>query len=286
MSDKPGLASDLMHDVAGTIHEGDSAAHAVATQRGSGEHLDLIDNVLRDTNTSSQTRRWLLKRAAAGAAAASAVSMLDPVASAFARAGSAAAADTPRKIGVTAATAEAFAVTYLGAVLEKTRGSLPRDVHDVLAAAQFEEFKHLEFLRKAGFKPLTLKFHIPDALFGPGLTQVAAVIETAETLFINAYLIGVTVFAQNGSPTTARYAGEILGVEAEHRALARFVQGKLPDNLAFEGYKFHRIDDVVGALEDAGVGFGKPTKKGGPAYHYHGIGNNSRGLVISNHKPR
>jgi hypothetical protein len=72
---------------------------------------------------------------------------------------------------------------------------------------------------------------------------------------------------------------------AAERGSGEHVQGKLPDNVAFEGYQFHRIDDVVGTLEDAGVGFGKATKKGGPVYHYHGIGNNSRGLVISNHKP-
>lgn len=285
MSDQPRIASDIMRDVAGTIHDEDEAARRATARTGSAEHLDLVDNVLRDTNTPSQTRRWLLKRAAAGAAVAGSVGLLDPVASAFARTGRAASSDSPQKIGVTAATAEAFAVTYLGAVLQKTRGTLPKDVHAVLAAAQFEEFKHLEFLRSAGFKPLTHKFYLPDALFGPGLKHVAAVIETAETLFINAYLIGITVFAQNGNPTVARYAGEILGVEAEHRALARFVQGKLPDNVAFEGYKLHRIDEVVKALEDAGVGFGQPTKKGGPVYHYHGIGNNSRGLVISNHKP-
>lgn len=284
MRDKSGIASDVMRDLAGAIHQEDDGAGNATAQVGSGEHLDLIDNVLRDTNTPSQTRRWLIKRAAAGAAAASAVGMLDPVASAFARTGSSSASDSPQKIGVTAATAEAFAVTYLGAVLEKTRGQLPADVHAVIAAAQFEEFRHLEFLRKAGFKPATLKFYLPGALFG-SVTHVAAVIETAETLFINAYLIGITVFAQAGNPTVARYAGEILGVEAEHRTLARFLQGKLPNNLAFEGYRYHRIDDVVKALEDAGVGIGKPTKKGGPVYHYHGVGNNSRGLVISGRDP-
>lgn len=283
MSDN-GFASDIIGDVAGAIHDDSDGARRATGRAGSGEHLDLIDNVLSDTKTPSQTRRWLLKRAAATGAAASALGLLDPVASAFARGGSAAAADSPQKIGVTAATAEAFAVTYLGAVLEKNRGNLPKNLHDVIAAAQLEEFRHLAFLQGAGFHPATKKFYLPNALFG-SVGHVAAVIETAETLFINAYLIGITVFAQNGNPTVARYAGEILGVEAEHRALARSVQGKLPNNVAFEGFKHHRIDDVVKALEDAGVGFGKPTKKGGPVYHYHGIGNNSAGLVISNRRP-
>lgn len=276
------VVSDAMRQVTGAISEPEPSRSAVAP--APHEHLDVIDNVLRDTSTPDQTRRWLLKRAAGGAALAGALGLMDPIGTAFAAAKSG-AADTPTTVGTIAVTAETFAVTYLGAVLEKDAGVMPALVKDVIRAADVEEFYHRKFLVKAGFKPLTHDFYLPKALFGPTVKHVAAVIETAETLFINAYLIGITVFSAAGSPKLARYAGEILGVEAEHRALARFVQGKLPNNVAFESYRLHRLDEIVGELEKAGVGFGKPTKKGGDKFRYHGVGNDGRGVNIKDHKP-
>jgi hypothetical protein len=248
------------------------------------EPLDLIENVLNDTPTSAGTRRWLLHRAAAGSAVAAAAGLMDPVGTAFAKARHH-GHDSVRTVGTVAVTAEAFAVTYLTALLRRPPSDTPSDVANVLKAADLEEFRHFEFLRDAGFKPLTHKFYIPDALFGPTVKDVAAVIEIAEELFVNAYLIGITTFARAGKPALARYAGEIAGVEAEHRALARFVQGKLPNNRAFERYHFHRLDAIVGQLEAAGVGFGKPTDKGGKLYRFHGVGNAAKGVHIENRKP-
>jgi len=110
------------------------------------------------------------------------------------------------------------------------------------------------------------------------------VIETAETLFVNAYLIGITVFAKKHQPTLARYAGEILGVEAEHRALARSLQNKLPNNVAFETYKYTKLSQIVGALEKAGIGFGQKSTLPGAFYTFKGAGNAV--VPIENKKPR
>lgn len=249
------------------------------------EHLDLIDNVLQDTPTAPSTRRWLLQRAAAGTAVAAAAGMMDPVSSALARSRRRGGGDSVKTVGTVAVTAETFAVTYLTALLGKPPSDTPADVANVIKAADLEEFRHYQFLRGAGFKPLTSKFYLPDALFGPSVKNVAAVIELAEELFVNAYLIGITTFAGAGKASLARYAGEILGVEAEHRALARFVQGKLPNNRGFEQYRFHRMDQIVGQLTNAGVGFGKPTGKGGQLYRFHGVGNATKGISIENAKP-
>jgi hypothetical protein len=257
--------------------DGSPAAH---------EPLDLIDNVLRDTPTPPGTRRWLLQRAATGSAVAAAAGLVDPVSAAFARPHHGHHHhDSVKKVGTVAVTAEAFAVTYLTALLGKPPADTPADVAEVLKAADLEEFRHFRFLRRAGFKPLTLQFYIPDALFGPSVKDVAAVIELAEELFVNAYLIGITTFARAGKETLARYAGEIAGVEAEHRALARFVQGKLPNNRAFERFHYHRLDAIVAQLEAAGVGFGKPTEKGGKLYRFHGVGNATKGVHIQNRNP-
>jgi hypothetical protein len=282
MSDQPGSPSELR-----VLASALDATEAPGSGPTHTDHIDLLDNVLSDTSTPAKTRRWLLKRAVAGTAAAGALGLIDPVGAAFAASGG----NDVKTIGTAAVTAEAFAVTYLGAVLEKTKGAaVPPTIANVIKAAQFEEFKHYEFLLKAGFKPLTKTFYLEDRLFAGGVKGIAATIEVAETLFINAYLIGITAFAKAGSPTVARYAGEILGVEAEHRALARFAQGdRVPNNKSFETYRYTNIGDIVAQLEKAGVGFGKPTsrdRKSDPAYHFHGIGNDSAGLRITDNKPR
>lgn len=82
-------------------------------------------------------------------------------------------------------------------------------------------------------------------------------------MFVNAYLVGITVFSKAGKHDLARYAGEILGTEAEHRALARFAQGKLPNNRAFESYALKTTAQHVAELEKLGIGFGKQGSKPG-----------------------
>ena len=247
----------------------------------SAEDVQLIDNVLADTTTDGNTRRSLLQKAAlgaAGAAGASALGAFGPVSAALAR------GDSAKTVGVTAVTAEALAVTFLTEVVKRAGGSAVESAADVVKAANAEEYAHYRLLRGAGFKPLTTKFWLPDAFFADKLKNVPAVIETAETLFVNAYLIGITTFAKAHNPTMARYAGEILGVEAEHRALARSLQGKLPNNVAFETYKYSSLSLIVGALEKAGIGFGEKSKAPGAFYEFRGPGNAV--VPISNKKPR
>ncbi|MGH3261186.1 MAG: hypothetical protein ACRDNS_04235, partial [Trebonia sp.] len=118
-----------------------------------------------------------------------------------------------------------------------------------------------------GAKPLTEKFWAPDAFFKPG--EPFKVLELAEGQFVNAYLIGTTVFAKAGKADLARYAGEILGTEAQHLALVRFAQGKLPNNVGFQQYETHSIGGIVANLEHAGIGFGKKGKGPGKFYDYH-----------------
>ena len=93
-------------------------------------------------------------------------------------------------------------------------------------------------------------------------------LETAETLFVDAYLIATTTFAEAGKPSLARYAGEIGGVEAQHLALVRFAKKQLPDDRAFQAYPIQSISGVVAALEKTGIGFGKPGAKPGKFYEF------------------
>lgn len=228
------------------------------------EDVQRLDNVLADSGTPPLTRRSLVARAATGAAAVGTLGVLGPIPSALARRGG----DSINEIVTAAVTAEALAQTYLTGLIENaSKIGIPSNLVPVLKAANAAEHDHYKTLRSLGAKPLTTKFWAPNSFFASS-DAVFATIEYAETQFVNAYLIAITAFARAGKDSLARYAGEILGTEAEHRALARFAQGKLPNNVGFELYKTHTIGGIVAALEKAGVGFGKKGKGPGAFYHY------------------
>jgi Ferritin-like domain len=224
------------------------------------EDVQRLENVLEDTKMPSVTRRGLLGKAAVGTVAAGAIGAF-----------------------VTdAVTAEALAVTYLTGLIENAdKIGIPSSLVPVLKAANAAELDHYKTLRGLGAKPLTTKFWAPNAFFASS-KDVFATIEYAETAFVNAYLIAITAFAKAGKDSLARYAGEILGTEAEHRALARFAQGKLPNNVGFEGYKIHTIGGIVKALEKAGVGFGKKGKGPGAFYEFKTPPHSALGQIKNN----
>jgi hypothetical protein len=228
------------------------------------EDIQRLDNVLADTPTPALTRQALLKRAAVGVAAAGTVGALGPIPSALAKGGGMSSVAAIQNVAVTA---EALAVTYLTGLIENHKATGVTKFVDVLKAANASELDHYKALRRLGAKPLTLKFWAPDAFFKPG--EPFKVLELAEGQFINAYLIHITAAAKAGLSSVARYGGEILGVEAEHLALARLAQGKLPNNLGFQRYHTHSIGGIVANLEAAGVGFGQKGKGAGRFYTYH-----------------
>ncbi len=222
------------------------------------EDVQVLENVLKDTPTDGFTRRTLLRRAAVTAAVASVAAPAEALAQS--------SSSMVTQIIDTAVTAEALAVTYLTGLIEHAKATGVSKFADVLKAANAAEYDHYKALKSLGAKPITTKFWAPDAFFKPG--EPFKVLELAEMLFVDAYLIGATTFAQAGKPPLARYAGEIGGVEAQHLALVRFAQKKLPDDRAFQAYTITSISGVVAALEKAGIGFGKPGKKPGKFYSF------------------
>jgi hypothetical protein len=243
------------------------------------EDVQRVDNVLADAQVPHVTRRSLVTKAASGAAAVGALGALGSVPAALARGSS----NSINQIVTDAVTAEALAVTYLTGLVENAgKIGIPKDLVPVLKAANAAEYDHYKTLRGLGAKPLTTKFWAPNSFFASS-KDVFATIEYAETQFVNAYLIAITAFAKSGKASLARYAGEILGTEAEHRALARFAQGKLPNNVGFEVYKSHEIGGIVKALEKAGVGFGKRGKGPGAFYEFHKPPAHSVTHLASNH---
>lgn len=235
----------------------------------SADELQRLDNVLADTSTTPRTRRWLLERASLAAVGAGVAGIAAACGGSSKPATSATTTqpmehgDTPAKVLNTAITAEALAVTYLTAVIAAAPGTKVEPFLPVLKAANAAEYDHYKALKSLGAKPLTQKFWAPNDFFGQKLANVFPTIEVAETLFVNAYLIGINVFSNAKMDSAARYAGEILGTEAEHRTLARYAQGKLPNNVGFEDYSVKSMDGIVSALEKVGVGFGKQGSKPG-----------------------
>lgn len=240
------------------------------------EDVQRLENVLGETKMPSVTRRGLLGKAVAGTVAAGTIGALGPIPAALA------SGNSISTIVTDAVTAEALAVTYLTGLIENAgKIGIPSNLVPVLKAANAAELDHYKTLRGLGAKPLTTKFWAPNAFFASS-NDVFATIEYAETQFVNAYLIAITAFAKAGKDSLARYAGEILGTEAEHRALARFAQGKLPNNVGFEGYKIHTIGGIVKALEKAGVGFGRKGKAPGAFYEFKTPPHSALGQIENN----
>jgi hypothetical protein len=225
------------------------------------------ENVLDDVELAPDTRRALLKRLSAGAASFGVLGLAACGSdNKSTTTGSSASSDKITTLVNTAITAEALAVTYLSGLLQNHL--IPKQFVKVIEAANQAEYDHFKALQSLGAKPLTTKFWAPNSFFEKD--RVFATIETAEGLFVNAYLIAITEFAKAGKSDEARYAGEILGTEAEHLALARFAQGKLPNDVAFMGYDIHSIDGIVKALGSVGIGLGQKGSKPGKFYEFPG----------------
>lgn len=158
----------------------------------------------------------------------------------------------------TAITAEALAVTYLGAVINGAGGLTPVET-SVLQAARAEEYAHYQFLKGAGATPQTLTFYVPNTAMVTDRITALETIAAAEGLFINAYLSAIATFSAKGMHSLAVYAASILGTECEHRSLARAaltlegVTGYAPpNNLDFEQATLPSVAAVASQLKSLG----------------------------------
>ena len=231
---------------------------------------------------SDVTRRRLLQTAAVGAASATALGVAG---AADARGG-----ESPDEILSKLATAESFGVTFLTEAVKRAPGTPSADLVDTLRAANTAEYDHVVALRKLGGRQFTLKFWIPEAAFGGGGVGLFESIETADTLELMGYLTGVTAFAKRGHQRAARFLAEGCAIESEHRAIARFAQTALGGrqqisiDRSFAPWNVRTAAGMIGALEDAGIGFGNrgatPGKfydfPGNPVKNGSGLDNNGR----------
>jgi hypothetical protein len=222
------------------------------------DRQSLVEQVL----DSSPSRKHFL----AGAAVAAAAGLVPGGALASGLAGghhrSRGMAESTSSILNIAATAEAAAVTALYNVhvavgkgkLNTSGIAVSADVLvSIVRAALREEQDHLAFLMGAGAKPLYTSFSFPGAIFSKA-TETLGFFETAETVFVAAYMTANREFAAGGHNKLAQYTYQIGAVEAEHRALMRAGLGQLPpNNKSFETNMYSRVADAAGTLNKLGI---------------------------------
>lgn len=173
----------------------------------------------------------------------------------------AAACESVQDIINIASTAEALAVTALGGALanaEQGKLDLNAEQRQVIAAARAEEQDHYDYLISAGAKPLTTSFTLPDEAIVTDTATFLTTVIGLEEAFIAAYLAATQEFAIMNQPDLVEVALQIGGVEAEHRAHARFyafsagVIDEVPNNVAFAKAMFTSVGAAADALTKLG----------------------------------
>lgn len=193
--------------------------------------------------------------------------------------------NTPANVLAVAATAEALA-TIINTVGAERVALDPVTKANIQAAAR-HELIHYQVLTSAavGGKALTTRFWIPDVFFSTQPNFLTRVV-VGDTVFVNAYLLGTTVFARpdgGASPRLARIASEFMAVESVHRALALQSLGRLGNDRAFAKFAqreevqglpitgapgFYDINEAVTILKGAGIGFGGQGTAPGAFYEF------------------
>jgi hypothetical protein len=173
------------------------------------------------------SRRSFLTRASAAGALA-----LSPF-SALANAGENDQEDDARlregdkAILIAAEIAEALAVTTYTNIINLAPffPNIPDDDQDYLKAARQEEMSHYLLEQSVTNEPSPFtKFYYPHQMFVDSQTTLNVLV-TLEDAFIAAYLVGVRHFSTANLRVTA---ARIMGIESDHRTLARVIGGDIP----------------------------------------------------------
>jgi hypothetical protein len=179
-------------------------------------------------NSSGVNRRAFLTRATVGALA------LSPLA-ALASAGqddqdndeNNTLKERDKAILIAAEIAEALAVTTYTNIINRAPffPNIPADDQDYLKAARQEEMSHYLLEQSVTNEPSPFtKFFYPPQMFHDSQTTLNVLV-TLEDAFIAAYLVGVRHFSTANLRVTA---ARIMGIESDHRTLARVIGGDIP----------------------------------------------------------
>jgi len=161
--------------------------------------------------------------------------------------------------------AEALAVTMYSSIITDAPffTTLPADDQQYMRAARDEEMYHYILLRaNSGNTDAQTTYYFPTGMFTDPQTTINTLV-TLEDAFIAAYLVGVANFSSQGLRVLA---AQIMGIESDHRTLARVIANDLGlasttglsgapesvsppnDNVYERRYGLNSIGQVVDAL--------------------------------------
>ncbi|PYV19286.1 MAG: hypothetical protein DMG21_02110 [Acidobacteria bacterium] len=146
---------------------------------------------------------------------------------------------------VAAEIAEALAVTTYSNIINVAPffANLESDDQGYLQAARQEEMSHYLLEQSATGKPSPFtSFFYPPNMFADAQTTLNVLV-TLEDAFIAAYLVGVRNFS---TPDLRVTAARIMGIESDHRTLARVVG---PGVAASDGGPIENITGIQGTAE-------------------------------------
>jgi hypothetical protein len=194
---------------------------------------------------ATNRRQFLGRTAATGAGALVGASALETLVPGFA---------TAKKHGVSrgdlailgaAQIAEALAVTTYTNIIDHAPffGRLESDDQGYLKAARQEEMSHylLEMSVTGKPSPFTT-FYYPKGMFESAQTTLDVLV-TLEDAFIAAYLVGVRRFS---TPNLRVTAARIMGIESDHRTLARVLA---PNVSKTDGGPVEKVTGIQGKAE-------------------------------------
>ena len=190
-------------------------------------------------------RRQFLAQSATAVGALVSVTALDALVPAFADAKSGAASKRDLAIIGAAEIAEALAVTTYTNIIDNAPffSRLASDDQGYLRAARQEEMSHYLLEKQVLGKPSPFTtFYYPPKMFSDAQTTLDVLV-TLEDAFIAAYLVGVRDFSTANLRVTA---ARIMGIESDHRTLARVVA---PGVARQDGGPIERVTGIQGKAE-------------------------------------
>jgi ferritin-like protein len=192
-------------------------------------------------------RGFIAKGASAGAAAAVGAGTLEALLPSFAAARGHKGGVTKGDLAILGAAqiAEALAVTMYTGIIDDASffTRLEEDDQQYFKAAREEEMAHYLLERSVTRKPAgATTFYFPQRMFSDAQTTLNVLV-TLEEAFIAAYLVGVRRFS---SPDLRVTAARIMGIESDHRILARVVA---PSVAAQDGGPIEQVTGIQGKAE-------------------------------------
>jgi Ferritin-like domain len=194
---------------------------------------------------TSDRRHFLSRTAATGVGVLAGTSAFEALAPSFAAAKKSGVTKGDLAILGAAQIAEALAVTTYSNIIDNSPffGRLASDDQGYLRAARQEEMSHYLLEKSVTKKPSPFTtFYYPPKMFADAQTTLNVLV-TLEDAFIAAYLVGVRNFSNADLRVTA---ARIMGIESDHRTLARVVA---PGVASKDGGPIEKVTGIQGKPE-------------------------------------